>query len=284
MRYLKITLACSALLLGVGLMGATTVQAAPTPPTTMAHKTTKKVKKAKKTKKVKKAKKLSAKAKRQKAKKKAFTKAERAQIAGYRSQAKQISNATKGMYVQKPSLKKSFNPGKLSAKYINGTVGWVNFYRQMFGLAPVKADAGWNTNAQYGAATLAAADMGLSHGLEGIQRPSFISPVDWQRGADATNNSNIGWGDVNPAGNVVGYLNEADDEGDLVPGHREWLLGGISRVGVGQAQAYNDLRVIEDGWTHPEPQTVAYPRAGGSGQPRSTMVGFLCGRLRRECA
>lgn len=206
--------------------------------------------------KVKKAKKAKA------AEKKAFTASERKQIATYRKQLKQIANTTKGMYVQKPSVKGHFAPGKLSAKYVNATVDSINFYRKMYGLSPVTADAGWNTEAQYGAATLAAAGKGLSHGLVGLNRPSFVSKADWQRGADATNSSNLSEGLTKPYDNILGYVNDGNNMTSMVPGHREWILGGIAKVGVGQVGDYNDLKVFGSHDGDYSPSTVAFPKAG----------------------
>ncbi|WP_143462253.1 CAP domain-containing protein [Levilactobacillus enshiensis] len=200
--------------------------------------------------------------------KKAFTAQERATIKGYRQQVKGISNSTKGMYVQKPSLKKSFNPGKLSQKYINATVKSVNFYRQMYGLNAIEANPQWNEDAQYGAATLAAANKGLAHELAGIKRPSYVSKTAWNRGVDATGYSNLGEGVVKPYDNVLNYLVDSG-AADYIPGHREWLLGNTIEIGVGQAGSYNDLKVFEGGAKCRafDPQAglakeVAYPKAG----------------------
>lgn len=200
--------------------------------------------------------------------KKAFTTQERATIKGYRQQLKGISNSTKGMYAQKPSLKKSFKPGKLSQKYINATVKSVNFYRQMYGLNTIKANPQWNEDAQYGAATMAAADEGLAHELTGIKRPGYVSKTAWNRGVDATGYSNIGEGVVKPYDNVLNYLVDSG-QSDYVPGHREWLLGNTIEIGVGQAGIYNDLKVFEGGAKcrafDPKDglaKEVAYPKAG----------------------
>lgn len=215
--------------------------------------------KAKKTKKSK-----AKKAKKVAKDKKYYTAKQWSQVLRYRKQAKKIGVTAKGMYAQKPQLKKVFRPGKLRASYINRTVNWINFYRTMFGLSKVTADSDWNTSAQYGAATLAAADKGLSHGLVGIKRPSFVSATDWQKGADATNQSNLYQGVSSPYDVVTGYLSDDGDLSGLEPGHRLWVLGGIDRVGVGQAGEYNDLRVFATGSydaTAPVKQ-LAYPRAG----------------------
>lgn len=252
MKKLTRLLAVSALTVLVGGGVVETV----TPQTTVqaAKKTKAKKQKAKKTKKAKKTAK----------EKKYYTAKQWSQVLRYRKQAKRIGVTTKGMYAQKPRLKKPFRPGKLSASYINRTVNWINFYRTMFGLSKVQADSDWNTSAQYGAATLAAADKGLSHGLVGIKRPSFVSKANWQKGADATNQSNLYQGATVPYDIVTGYLSDDGDLSGLEPGHRLWILGGIDCVGVGQAGGYNDLRVFADNsYDAATPvKKTAFPRAG----------------------
>lgn len=198
-------------------------------------------------------------AKKRAAEKKNLTVSERADVAKYRKQAKAIGNGTKGMYAQKPVLKGHFSVGKLSSSYINRTVNWINFYRSMYGLNNIKADAAWNTEAQYGAAALAAVNKGLSHGLVKFTRPAFISKADWQRGAKATNSSNLYGGGAHPGDNVLTYM---ADPGNPVPGHREWLLGGISQIGIGQAGDYSDYKVFGGATYADTPKTIAYPKAG----------------------
>lgn len=197
-----------------------------------------------------------------------FTSKERTTIKHYRQQVQGISNSTKGMYVQKPSLKKPFRPGQLSQKYLNAAVKSVNFYRKMYGLNTIVANKQWNEDAQYGASTMAAADSGLSHELVGIKRPAYISKSDWQRGIDATGYSNLGEGLTKPYDNVLNYLTDSG-QSDYVPGHREWLLGNTIEIGIGQAGGYSDFKVFEGGAkcraygdAASQAKEVAYPKAG----------------------
>ncbi|MDT6979663.1 hypothetical protein [Levilactobacillus zymae] len=194
-----------------------------------------------------------------KAEQKAFSKADLAQIKAYRTQAKKIGNSTKKMYTTMPQLTGHFNAGKLSAAYIQADVNWINFYRGLYGLPAVSSNPTWNADAQYGAATLAAVDQGLSHGLVAFSKPSFITAADWQRGAAATNSSNLYGGGNHPFDVITAYIN---DDGNAVPGHREWLLGGIQQVGIGQAKAYNDLKVFGTGATTTTPRKLIFPKAG----------------------
>ncbi|MCH4123956.1 MAG: hypothetical protein LKH74_09835 [Levilactobacillus sp.] len=197
--------------------------------------------------------------------KQAFTTKERATIKRYRQQVKHLPNSTKGMYATKPSLKKKFNPGKLSKKYTNAVVKSVNFYRGIYGLNKVVANPQWNVDAQYGAATLAAADGGLAHGLVGLKRPKAVPKAAWKRGVEATDYSNLGENDVKPFDIVSAYINDYGQP-DYIPGHREWILGNTVEVGVGQVGIYNDLKVFEGGAkcrAYGEPaKEVAFPKAG----------------------
>ncbi|VDG24684.1 CAP domain-containing protein [Lactiplantibacillus mudanjiangensis] len=204
------------------------------------------------------------KAKQAKAERKHYTASQWAQVTSYRNQAKKIGTSTKGMYAQKPIVKKKFRAGKLSSSYVNRTVNWINFYRNMVGLSNVTANSEWNTSAQYGAATLAAADKGLSHGLVGIKRPSFISKANWKLGADATLQSNLAEGVTSPYDVVTGYLSDDGNQVSLNPGHRMWLLGAIDKVGVGQAGKYNDLRVfdVDNNQATTTLKKLMFPRAG----------------------
>ncbi|WP_283680388.1 CAP domain-containing protein [Lentilactobacillus sp. Marseille-Q4993] len=188
-----------------------------------------------------------------------YNSSELQQVNELRSKATAIYNSTKGMYQEKPSLSGSFNPGKLNDSYIQGTVDWINYYRSFYGLSPVSSNSGWNTEAQYGAATLAAVDNGLSHGLVGFSKPSYISQSDWQHGAEATNTSNLATGVISPEDNITLYIN---DSGNDVPGHREWLLGGITQVGVGQANNYNDLKVFDPTGDGTDASEIKFPNAG----------------------
>ncbi|MFC6179847.1 CAP domain-containing protein [Lactiplantibacillus daowaiensis] len=204
------------------------------------------------------------KTKKAKSERKYYTASQWAQVTSYRKKAKKIGNSTKGMYAQKPILKKKFRAGKLSAGYTAQTVNWINFYRSMFGLKAVTANSSWNTSAQIGAATLAAADKGLSHGLDGIKRPSFVSKANWKLGADATNESNLAEGVTSPYDVISGYVSDNNNATGSNAGHRLWILGEIDKVGVGQAGAYNDLRVFDtDNYQKGTPiKKLAFPHAG----------------------
>lgn len=189
-----------------------------------------------------------------------FTADQLQQISVLRAKAKSFNNSAKNIYAVKPSLSGTFQPGVLTPTYIQATVNWINFYRNLYNLPPITANADWNTSAQYGAATLAAVNKGLSHGLVGFTKPSNVSATDWQKGIDATASSNLGMGAVSPGDTVSLYL---QDSGNDIPGHREWLLGGITQVGVGQVNAYNDLKVFGQGSNNYVPsKALPFPNAG----------------------
>lgn len=197
--------------------------------------------------------------------KQAFTAKERATIKQYRQQVKKLPNTTKGMYATKPSLKKHFNPGKLSTKYTNAVVKSINFYRSMYGLNKVVANPQWNEDAQYGAAATAAANAGLAHELVGLKRPKAVPKAAWKRAAEATGYSNLNEHNAKPYDIVTDYINDWG-QSDYIPGHREWVLGNTVEVGVGQVGIYNDLKVFEGGAkcrAYGDPaKEVAFPKAG----------------------
>lgn len=189
-----------------------------------------------------------------------FTPSEQDQVKQLRDKAAAIGNSTKDMYARKVSTSGTFDAGQLSNSYIQATVDWINFYRQLYVLSSVTANSQWNTEAQFGAAALDAADQGLSHGLVGLAKPDNISSSDWDRGADATASSNLADGVTGPYDVISLYMN---DSGNDVPGHREWLLGGINQVGVGQAGEYNDLKVFDDNDQNTTPgNQIVYPNSG----------------------
>ncbi len=195
-----------------------------------------------------------------------YSAGEQQQIATYKQQAASINNSTKNIFVTTPSLTGAFNPGTLSDTFIKANVDWINFWREMYGLSAIQADQAWTTEAQYGAATLAAGDQGLSHGLEGLTQPNNVSDTDWSRGAHATNQSNLGEGTKTPYDSISDFIN---DSGNEVPGHRLWLLGGLGKVGVGYAVSasgdpYSDLMVFntDDDAETTSPTEMDFPKQG----------------------
>ncbi|MBW1606075.1 hypothetical protein [Lactobacillus sp. Sy-1] len=190
-----------------------------------------------------------------------FTADELSKIKNYQDQAKAIGNVS-NPYSTNPSYEKAFNIGQLNPAFTKNVVDWLNFYRQLFGLDTINDDSSWDTEAQYGATALAAANQGLSHGLVGFNKPSFVSQDDWQRGANATNSSNLAEGVSRPSDIITLYLN---DSGLANPGHRQWLLGNLTRIGIGQAGDYNAIKVFDDSeknnspiWNF-SPNPIAYP-------------------------
>lgn len=191
-----------------------------------------------------------------------FTNKEQQQIAKYQKRAKKINNETDDIYINQPEVKGNFKSGKLKNSYVQATTDWINFYRTMFGLKKVTASSQWNAEAQYGAASLSIID-DLSHGLKSYHRPAYVSKSDWKRASYATFSSNIGQGEISPRDNVMMYINDSRNINGNLPGHRQWLIGGISKIGVGQVEDFNDIKVFDNGNDGSyRPLEVAYPRAG----------------------
>ncbi|MHA8109936.1 CAP domain-containing protein [Lactobacillaceae bacterium Melli_B4] len=184
------------------------------------------------------------------------------QIKQYQQQASQINNSDKDsdVYNTLPIYQNGFSIGELKPSFIDANVQWINLLRGMYGLSSVNDNPQWNIEAQYGATALASVDNGLSHGLVGFTKPSFVSDDDWKRGAAATNQSNLATSGSSYE-NIGIYIN---DPGNAEPGHREWLLGGINQVGIGQSGKYNDLMVFntaDKNWATPE-KDIEFPKAG----------------------
>ncbi|MHA8110837.1 CAP domain-containing protein [Lactobacillaceae bacterium Melli_B4] len=201
-----------------------------------------------------------------------FTAQDMDQINQYKEQAQAIGNgaSSQDIYRSQPVISDTFAPGQLNSTYIQNSVDWINFFRKMVGQQAVFNNTGWNQDAQYGAAMLAASNNAnnsntLSHGLVDFTKPAFISDSDWQRGADATNDSNISSGIDSPYDVVTNFLNDGFNVNPAEgPGHRQWLLGNIDQIGIGKAGDYNDYKIFADNSSnsYTDQQPVNFPGSG----------------------
>ncbi|MHA8138304.1 CAP domain-containing protein, partial [Lactobacillaceae bacterium Scapto_B20] len=201
-----------------------------------------------------------------------FTTREIEQINKYKAQAQAIGNgfSSQDMFISQPVIGGEFNPGELNSTYIQNSIDWINFFRQMVGQPSIFDNMSWDRDAQYGAATLAAANNSsgtnkLSHGLVDFNKPAFISDADWQRGAAATNDGNISSGIDSPYDVVTNFLNDGFNIDPAAgPGHREWLLGNIDQVGIGHAGQYNSYKLFEPGMnnSYTASQPINFPGKG----------------------
>ncbi|MBW1604841.1 hypothetical protein [Lactobacillus sp. Sy-1] len=190
-----------------------------------------------------------------------FTSSEISQINEYKSEAAAIGNGNSDsdVYDTKPNVNGTFNIGKLSQNYIDNSVKWVNFFRSMLHLKPLTNSSDWNTEAQYGAAALDALNTNLKtdgiiiHELPVNYKPSYVSDQDWQRANNATKTSNLGYSVTFPPSNstpyktVTGFLNDGDNlNASEGPGHREWLIGNVDKIGIGYSRVYSDYKLFNN--------------------------------------
>lgn len=165
----------------------------------------------------------------------------------------------------------SFNPGVLSNNAINGTVNWINYYRQLSGLSPITTKEASNNTSQISSAVMAVSNSSPyinQHFLANTPRADFLSPYYWNQAVYGTGYGNLYFGFPKTIGEPVRELiyDDTDIEGANT-GHRAWLLSPkLSTVGVGIAIA-NSGRQYEtifvnnptDLYNTPEKSVVAYP-------------------------
>lgn len=179
-----------------------------------------------------------------------YSKSENKQVKYFQRQYRNLSKREYNrynLYQQEPNFADPFSPGILDSTYIPDTMGYINYYRSLFGLP---ADANYdedNRSAQIGAAALASVNAAANlkaHGLLDYIRPSYISEDDW----DIAENSTLG--NINflddarnaTAGEIVTDLIREDNNiagaGNI--GHRAMILSTrATRMGIGAAYGQN---------------------------------------------
>lgn len=179
------------------------------------------------------------------------------------------------LYTISPNFAEPFNAGTLYPQYITTSMAYVNYYRSLFGLPSESNNTKDNTDAQIGAASLAAVNAQTSlraHGLIGYKRPSYISTKDWSIAESAT------LGNINflesstgaTAGEIVtDLLQDANNlAGSGNTGHRALLLSArATRMGIGAAYGKSNGKFysVENGvfaddiLRTPVKNTVTYP-------------------------
>lgn len=186
-----------------------------------------------------------------------------AQISRY-AQLTAEMKAIKKIYEVTPQTTQNgrFVPGKLTAAAKKNAVGWVNYYRSLFGLRALTADEALMTQAQITAAVEQAAGV-MSHQLAAdAERPSNVSNADWEtakKGAAESNLYNYSvWSSKGaPAHSSSAYLEELvrgwllDDSnvngGRSQVGHRQSLLGSTAtKVGFGYVEWHHGNSINGD--------------------------------------
>lgn len=158
-----------------------------------------------------------------------------------------------------PSMKESYEAGRLSEKSLQNALNVVNFSRFIAGLScDVKLDEKYNTLAQ-AAALVSAANKKLSHNPS---QPSGFPYELYQTGADGCGRSNLSAGRKNLASSIIdGWLNDSSGDNMAGVGHRRWVLNPtMSATGFGSVASYSVMYAIDvKGGEEPEDYYVAWP-------------------------
>lgn len=179
-----------------------------------------------------------------------YTKSENKQVKYFQSQYRKLSKTKynrNNIYQQAPNFANPFSPGILNSAYIPDTMGYINYYRNLFSLPSEANHDEDNRSAQIGAAALASvnADANLkAHGLLNYIKPNYISDADWDT-AESSTLGNINFLDdarSATAGEIVTDLIREDNNlagaGNI--GHRAIILSTrATRMGIGAAYSPN---------------------------------------------
>ncbi|KRN96930.1 CAP domain-containing protein [Furfurilactobacillus siliginis] len=205
-----------------------------------------------------------------------FTQPEKRRIQVIKKRYRRLSHAAYGpdnMYQIKPRFNTRLQRGQLTPHYQNQLLAYVNFYRDLAGLQPVRYGFNTNQQAQVAAATMAASG-GFSHGLTGLKRPHTVTKQQWQTGQQVTAVSNIGeMNDPERIDATIGnYVRDNFNVEGNNTGHRAWLMSPvIHTIGIGVANqahakfAYSDVYFADQAQRSITPNratVVNYPSAG----------------------
>lgn len=173
------------------------------------------------------------------------------------------------VYLTEPSSAAPYAIGDLTPQYRESGLRYLNFLRQLAGLAPVTLSEHLCVQAQYGAVLLAANDT-LSHTPE---KPWDMGASFYRMGSSACKAANLSMrynyshsGLLQNA--LQGQMNELSASNRQALGHRRWLLDpALGQTGFGVASSASDrlyvvIPVSDDSGSGPVPETVCWPAAG----------------------
>lgn len=173
------------------------------------------------------------------------------------------------VYLTEPSSAVPYVIGDLTPQYRESGLRYLNFLRQLAGLAPVSLSEHLCVQAQYGAVLLAANDA-LSHAPE---KPRDMGSSFYRMGVSACKASNLSMrynyshsGLLQSA--LQGQMNELSAANRQTLGHRRWLLDpALGQTGFGVASSASDrlyvvVPVSDDSGSGPIPEAVCWPAAG----------------------
>ena len=207
-----------------------------------------------------------------------FTPDEINKIAHLQQEYAQLDTTTfnfNNLYLSKPQFKSRFKQGALVPAYLNSQLAYTNYYRQLFGLTPVKENFQDNIAAQKTAAVLAALNANPrinQHSLPFEKRPKVINKNVWQLARNISSKANLNFNTSDQtAGDVITDL--LTDQYNLTgadTGHRAWLLSTrLTSTGAGAAYGKNGYRYSvqkvfnpDDVFRAPSQEMVTYPSSG----------------------
>ena len=180
-----------------------------------------------------------------------------------------ISDWTEGgLFAEEPSVSAPYIAGEVRAEALEDALDYLNFLRDLAGLAPVELDPALNSIAQQGA-VLSAANGFVSHDPPA---PADMDAAFYDAARYAASSCNIArlnWTSEDVLRQGVLYFARDDGEANLsVLGHRRWLLNpnmaytgfglAMDDVGMSYITMYaHDLQADPGDW-----QYIAWPSAG----------------------
>lgn len=180
------------------------------------------------------------------------------------------------LYQVAPNLSQdsNFYPGILSPSAINGTLGWINYYRALNGLTPIYTKESSNVISQISASVMAVSNSKPyldQHYLTNTQRGNYLTDQYWYKAVYGTGYSDLYFGYPQTLGEPIRDLIHEDTNLETNDtGHRAWLLSPkISSVGIGitianSGRQYENIFVNnpQDIANLPQRDVITYPNAG----------------------
>lgn len=179
------------------------------------------------------------------------------------------------LYEVKPRFKGKFKEGKLAPSYLKSQLAYINFYRELFGLNPIRESKKDNQNAQKTAAILALLNVNPlvnQHNFPHQKRPKIIKKATWKRARITSNLSNLNFDTRDQtAGDVItDLLTDRYNLSGSDTGHRAWILSTrLTTVGAGAAYGTNGYRYSvqkvfnpADVFRKTSQEIVTYPNSG----------------------
>ena len=180
-----------------------------------------------------------------------------------------ISDWTEGgLFAEEPSVSAPYAAGEVRVEALEDALDYLNFLRDLAGLAPVELDPALNSIAQQGA-VLSAANGFVSHDppAPADMDAAFAGAAHYA--ASSCNIARLNWTSEDVLRQGVLYFARDDGEENLsVLGHRRWLLNpnmaytgfglAMDEAGMSYITMYaHDLQADPGDW-----QYIAWPSAG----------------------